>query len=734
MAEGITEVFLQTNYDKTTSNQIDQIFDREWVKSTFNINDADIQLGDTYKKWLRVNRYFSSADFKFTSTSPGMSIAVNPKPQFTRYCDIRSKGRLRTRPTVTLNTTSHPLSLGMGRYYSEAIDDNEQRVFFRFGVPKYAPLPIWLAKSFDIDRAILQNRGIITSTLLEVIGMVSTFFAVISAPLLALGMYLGGVLVENSRLYYIKDTMYLYWATVEDILNSLVARRTLLPTIFTDYTYLLNKPIGSEQRINASFLQDLNSYIPDIINAQTGRISVYAIALRAQRAYNKMLHDDYVANEQNQNVATDFTGYQYKGESSHDTYFTNNRSEPTLFVKYLFEKAYEFLIGKDDKVDAAIQSPVDQTTNTPNDTLSIEIDDLYKDSEGNVIQLSPPTNGRSNVNIDVKKNIENNKRKDERYKEYILAEMTEGGAFAVFNVEYTGSVGESFSNSTTDNPLENTFNSISSGVRQFSPFLNAASEIPIVGDVLKFAADAGAKILSSSTFGLANPLLALAYGVNISMPKIWSDSSASFPRASYKLKLISPYGNAYSQLFNIYLPLSMILAGSLPRSTGSSTYTSPFLCEVFDRGRVNIKLGMIDSVTITRGTSNLAFTKSGHANAIDVDFSVTSLDEIMTVDVNSNGFLLSALKQLSPATQDTPFNSYLNTVAGLDVYTQVYRLPSLRLALAERYMKFSSIMPGENADPAGFGMFTVNAVPLVGEFAKFVLGRNAALVTDMFNR
>jgi len=105
-----------------------------------------------------------------------------------------------------------------------------------------------------------------------------------------------------------------------------------------------------------------------------------------------MLHDDYIANGENQNVATDFTGYQYKGDSSHDTYFTNNRSEPTLFVKYLFEKAYEFLIGKDDKVDNAIQSPVDQTTNTPNDTLSIEIDDLYKDSDGNVIQLSPPTN------------------------------------------------------------------------------------------------------------------------------------------------------------------------------------------------------------------------------------------------------------------------------------------------------------------------------------------------------
>jgi len=88
----------QTNVEtkedtSTTASDIDQVFDSEWVKSTFITADPDIVTAnnDGYKKWLRANRYFSTADFKFTSSSPGMSMAVNPKPQFTRYADIRSK-------------------------------------------------------------------------------------------------------------------------------------------------------------------------------------------------------------------------------------------------------------------------------------------------------------------------------------------------------------------------------------------------------------------------------------------------------------------------------------------------------------------------------------------------------------------------------------------------------------------------------------------------------------------
>ena len=741
----INNVTGKTDQSKNTTPQ-SQIVDSEWLKSTFVIKDSDIVIGDEYSKYIRKNRYFSSADYKFTSTSPGMNMAVNPKPQFTRYCDIRSKGKLQ-RPDVTVGTTGHHTGLGMGRYYSEAIDDNQQRIFLRFGVPKYMPLLLWMSKSFDIDKVILHNRGVITGTLLEAIGLVSKFLAIGAAPLLAIGMFAVNVYTQNSRFYSVKETMYTYWATVENILNQMTARRTMVPHIFQDYSFKLDNTIGREQKTSQSFVEALNALIPDVIDGETGRISVFAIALRSQAAYNKMLQADYKENE-GKNLSQDMTGYPDTGRTSHDTYFTNNRGEANVaskavgvtanaldaignapgaavsFTKNLFDKAHQLLMrdNKDQQV-----SLLDEGGGATQSSM-IEYDPAYLDKDGKPMSLSTDPNDPSDSpEQKIQKNAKDKKATFDKYKEYMLAELSEGAAFAVFNVDYTGSVGESFSNSSGSNPIESTFNAISSKARNISNILSSATDIPVVQDVMKFAADTGATILSNASFGIANPLLALAYGVNISMPKVWESSSASLPRANYKIKLISPYGNAYSQLFNIYLPLAMILAGSLPRSTGASSYTSPYMCQLFDRGRVNIQLGMIEQVGITRGTSNLAFSRNGHPNAIDVDISIANLDEVISVDVNSSGVITRALNALSPDFSDNPFTTYLNTITAVDVYTQVYRVPMMRLKLAERAMVLKTIT---NPDPAAMAAFTVDKIPFTGLY-KNLFGNNQAALQDL---
>jgi hypothetical protein len=388
----------------------------------------------------------------------------------------------------------------------------------------------------------------------------------------------------------------------------------------------------------------------------------------------------------------------------------------------LFKFASKSLMGsKDTELEGLNEGTLTQSS-------VIGYDPLFTDEDGNPLNLSLDKNN-PNDSIDNKLLTNANKKAEtlKKYAEYALAELSEGAAFAVFNVENTGSIGESFSSSFGSNPIESTFNSISAKARNISSMLSSATEVPIIGDAIKLAADAGATILSNASFGMANPLLALAYGVNVSMPKVWESSSASLPKASYKLKLISPYGNAYSQLFNIYLPLSMLLAGSLPRSTGSSSYASPFFCQCFDRGRSNIHLGMIDNLQITRGTSNLAFSRAGHPNAIDIDMSIANLDEIVAVDVSSNGVLTNAMKNLSPDFSDSPFITYLNTVAAVDVYTQVYRIPMLRLKLAERMMNLKSIV---NPDPAAFAAMTVNSIPF-GGLMRNILGDNAAVLSSL---
>lgn len=707
----------KTNRDKQTDG-ISVVFDREWLKGTFIINDEDAVNVGEYGQWIKANRYSSTADLKFTSTAPGMSVGVNPKPQFTRYADIRNPGKLRGRPPVTLGTRGHPEGLGMGNYYSMAIDDNQQRIFMRFGTPQYMSMLLWLTKSFDVHKAALQNRGLVTSTFLEGVNLVTKFFAITASPWLFAGKILFNMVLQPGRFVSVRDNMYTYWATVENILNTMTVRRTMAPHILSDFTSRIDNTINQERSTTSGFVQSLNDLIPDVIDAETGRISVFAIALRGQSAFNRMLADDLDRTE-SYNLSSDFTNYPITGQDSHDTYFGNNQNKPTLFIKHMFHRAYKLLAS-------------DSSENPEDPPKHISMNPLYTGPNGEPLNIFGDPN-EVDPDVTVEAAIENNRNAKKealnRYGDFVLADLSEGMAFAVFNVDNTGSVGESFSNSTASNPIETVFNSISSKSRSIMNNVKSLTDIPLLSDTVGLLADTAAITVSNASFGLANPLLALAYGATISLPKAWESSSASLPRASYKMKLISPYGNAYSQLFNIYMPLAMIMAGALPRSTGLDSHTSPFLCQLYDRGRVNIPLGIIDSFSVTRGTSNLAFSRTGNPNAIDVDFSVTDLNEVISVDVNSSGYLSRMINLFDVNIADNSFTNYINTVTGVDVYSQFYRIPAARLKMAERVMTAKAI-----SDPAALAGFTVNSVPLANGVGKLFLGNNQKALQDLVSR
>lgn len=773
--------------DRVTSNT-DTFFDRDWLKSTFMISDEDALKDGEYGKWIRANRYASSADMKFTSTTPGMSIACNPKPQFTRYADIRNRGKLYSRPEqITTATTGHQFGLGMGRYYSEAIDDNQQRIFMRFGSPQYMSMLMWITASFDVHKAALQNRGVITSVLLDAINITTKLFTIFVAPVLTLGKVVFNAILQPGKFVSVRDNMYVYWATVENLMNSFVVRRTMVPffesaprpgnetvedeswiqkglnyvksaagvpdvvadaavDLLGDMTARADNTMNQEMRPTPGFVRSLNEIIPDVIDPSTGRIRINAIALRAQAAFNRMLSDD-ARRADEVNVSRDFTGYPITGEVGHDTYFTNKHGEATTFVKWIFGKGYDWFVateGEEDDLNPSVtynpiytgpdNQPLDPTLEEPPeeeptpDSDVPTVDDDEDSRDGDVGSEVDP-------DVNREKRIEANKKKKkaslDSFGEFFFAELTEGAAFAVFNVNSTGSIGESFSNSVANNPIESVFNSLSSKARNIMNNLKHVTNVPLVGDALGFLGDAAAVTMSNATLGLANPLLALAYGANISLPKQWESSSASLPKASYSLKLTSPYGNAYSQLFNIYLPLSMIMAGALPKKTGLDSYTSPFVCQLYDRGRVNIPLGIIDSFSVTRGTSNLAFTRGGHPNAIDVDFSVLDLNEIIAVDISSNGLLTRLVEIFDVNVADDAFTNYANTIAGVDVYNMYYKVPAARLKLAERTMALKAIT---NPHPADLAAFTVNNIPLIGPIGKAIFGHSAATHIDVTKR
>ena len=140
----------------------------------------------------------------------------------------------------------------------------------------------------------------------------------------------------------------------------------------------------------------------------------------------------------------------------------------------------------------------------------------------------------------------------------------------------------------------------------------------------------------------------------------------------------------------------MLLAGVLPRSTGKSSYTSPYYCQFFDRGRVQSKLAMIESVSVTRGTSNLQFDLTGQALAIDVTFDIVDLSTIMHMPISSGGLLDTPDLGLD---DDNITNDYLNVLAGMDIYSQLYAWPKAQIAATKQLaaLKHKATSPAYHA-------------------------------------
>ncbi len=207
----------------------------------------------------------------------------------------------------------------------------------------------------------------------------------------------------------------------------------------------------------------------------------------------------------------------------------------------------------------------------------------------------------------------------------------------------------------------------------------------IAGDTIKaFVETVGDTVMGlteSVTLGISNLMLGLAGSGYIDVPKHWNNSNASIVRMNYSMSLISPYNNVMSQLQNIYIPLFMLLAGIAPRSTGKSSYGAPFICQLFDRGRTQSQLCAMESLSVTRGSSNLGFSVDGKALAIDVSFSFISLSEIMHMPVTNGG--LSETFQGFGIDDDNMISDYLAVLAGQDMHTQIYAAPRMFMRLAK---------------------------------------------------
>lgn len=207
------------------------IRDLDWVQHSFMLAGERIELS----KELNRFRNLSSADFKYTGSGFGQSIIINPTPQFTPFADIRRKGLwIGSGGSVKSAKSRSEFFRGMGRAYSEMIDDNRQVVHIRFGVTQFKGLISFFTGFYDNQSAMLARQGRVS--LAYYFGLLSTSLATLwLQPIILAGQGLNYILGRTSSKYMdLKPTMPIYWERVQVIMNNIGANLGVIPRFMTN--------------------------------------------------------------------------------------------------------------------------------------------------------------------------------------------------------------------------------------------------------------------------------------------------------------------------------------------------------------------------------------------------------------------------------------------------------------------------------------------------------------------
>lgn len=611
------------------------IKDTNWVKQAFfkrklggaGANSRDLQDG-----------------FNFYDTTLGGNRSMNPPPQFCRFAD----------PKVTTIAKS---CKSMGHGYKTAIDDNAQRISLQFGLPEYNAMSTFLANFYDRQAADLARFGTGSPGIMyrtgEAVGVlftlpIQTFFG-INYVWSRLSATISGN--PYSKFYYMKPTMPLYWNAVALLFNKIMVDMGIMdpvdPDEIKDGKIVLNTQLESLKRI-----------LPDIISGTTEdgfHVDVKSLASRSQRLANEF-------NTKIMEIETSIGETGLTGAPARQAFIdqvTELQRKAAIRPATLVHK------GEKEYLDAYFQSPLGSLSDGTTTPTSEETTD-HNQPDAN--SLAEQAKERSVFH------------RFAEIREFVMADLQEGSAFVTFTVDKTGPVSHSFSNSTKTAPLKEAANSAAQTARNMTVNLFGGNLTDnVVGNTLESVIDGVRRLVAGglSSVGLSG-LDAVASGALMEMSDVFDDSSASLNQTNYSITLGTPYGNKYSILTRVYLPLCMLIAGVLPRRTGKNSYTAPFLCRLHSQGFEDIRLGVISEMGIELGTSNIGRSVDGLPTQIKVSLTVETMDKTMSMPLSDS--VLDEVLNFSAFDEDTTLTDFLSSLAGTDLQAQYFAVPRVKRA------------------------------------------------------
>jgi hypothetical protein len=764
------------------------ITDASWVKQSFMMDQSTMQSSQE----TLIYRTLSSASFKFADTTPGGNQAINPPPQFCRYADIKVGGR---GGDYQANGTFRPsTSRGMGRYYSEAIDDNAVHCFMRFGVPMYNSLTNFFTNFYNAEASAMARTGRGTSLFYKAGAAIGFVVGIVPRAL----VFMGNVIKwfanrPASKYYYLKPAMPLYWNAVTTIVNTLAVNMGIIaPVLPLDSAKGTVEDYGGPDDYSGSLTQKqlnsaLSSMLPEIFRPDGG-IDVYSISTRYHRLWMAYRNAGYatIANSgvddtqsnspaqwlkirqalgafQTQAIAAQNSAISQLPSTNSTTDGNGNATTPTGMDAYL--QAYMSCQNQTNWSGGGnyFGSPANNTpAPAPAGTSGSSGDSSAATGGGTSSGGTDTSLTPDDITAGIAETIDNPNSNTpnfggvqgpagsppsstgwwDTFANFLEAELADGGAFVAFRVDGTGTISESFSSSTKESDIQSKINSMSASNRETRFQLEGGNLGS--GAVTGFATAALGAITDfaqglASQVGLGG-LAALAGSAFVDIPQEWDSATANLPHADFTIQLRTPYGNKMSRLLNLYIPLAMLLAGALPLATGKQSYTAPFLVEAYCRGRFTTRLGVIDSLTISRGAGNIGWTDEGEPLGIDVSFSIKDLSSVMFMPISANygnfglaqGLTMAAGQLLggtageavaanllnSTWDDDNAYTDYMAVLGSLTMIDQVSPTRKWKLRMTNQIQNFNSWKSAQHAASWAGGTWLGRALSLFVPFRE----------------
>lgn len=648
------------------------IRDSSWVRKSFLLS------GDKSDEESSIWRTWSTAYSKYVDTSLGGNFAINQLPQFTRYADLRTKG-LSKDAVRSKNQTSAAMT-GMGRYYSEAIDDSAQLIHMRFGTARFNSLISFFTNFYDHEAGVLAREGrvpfsfyagkIATTVVTLPLQVVFTLFSGVNS---AINFFTGR---PRSKFYYMVPAMAMYWNRVNFMCNNIAATMGLVMRSFDQEAAAKNPDLRMTEEVNET--SDYKKFgwenYGDVWK-EHGQVDMFQVANRAKRKENiqrKEIEKIFGSSDKS-NISKRIRNFYMNG--------TVNDPGGASTRDYL-KAHHESILGDlanmmTDAVNNALNSATGTSSGEGGGTESqLATNDVKQDLYTKV------SRDADDATAIVPGAIGNKFKMTESFS----ADWAEGSQFVTFRVDSQGPMSESFSNSFQQSQIQQRMNQISSTASEirFSA-ANGNLGIPGVDQLIQLATNVITGGLDAIGF---DSLMALAGQALVDIPQYYESSSAQFPSSNYNIELRAWSGNKICIFSQLIVPTVMLLAAALPISTGLQSYTAPFLCELYSQGRNQIRLGMFKDLTVSRGEGNVGWTRNHQPLGINLSFSIAEMSTVMHAPIDVGFKPLNPLKGIFD--EDNAFSDYMSVLGGASMADMIYPTRKFAIRWTQKKLNFSS--------------------------------------------